>query len=173
MRLSNNMENKIHSDIYVWKFRLTVLQNKHWNTVRTRCLWHVSVGYDLYNKFGSYRNVKIRVHGKVLNNQFCFIRCRRQHLRALNRDGITDIPLLRTPLQFVKAAKAKFLESARLFCFISKSKSGSVKKSFVMITSLPEFHFRCRMFILLVQTKVVAFISYYSSTSGMYDERIH
>ena len=33
---------------YVWKFRVTVLQNPHWNTIRARRLWWINVCYDLF-----------------------------------------------------------------------------------------------------------------------------
>ena len=31
---------------YIWKFRFTVPQNYHWNTMKTRNPWVVKVGYD-------------------------------------------------------------------------------------------------------------------------------
>ena len=31
---------------YIWKFRFTVLQNCHWNTMKTRNLWVIKVGHD-------------------------------------------------------------------------------------------------------------------------------
>ena len=40
----------------VWKFRLTVLENHHWNTIRTKQLGRIKVGYDLFHQLGSYRN---------------------------------------------------------------------------------------------------------------------
>ena len=52
-----------------------------------------------------------------------------------------------------KVKGAKFLGSDRLFCFISIYKFGSFENPFATITSLPEFLFRCRRFILLVQRK--------------------
>ena len=52
-----------------------------------------------------------------------------------------------------KVKGAKFLGSDRLFCFISICKFGSFENPFATITSLPEFLFRCRRFILLVQRK--------------------
>ena len=62
----------------------------------------------------------------------------------LNRGGIADLPLL-----------CKFLESNRLFCFISTCKFGSFKNPFATITSLSELYFRIRRFILLIQMKEV------------------
>ena len=57
MRLSNNLENMIPWCIYckvqllyVWKFRLTVLQNHHWKTTRTRHVSQIKVGHDLLNQ---------------------------------------------------------------------------------------------------------------------------
>ena len=82
----------------VWKSRLTVLQNHHWNAIR---IWWINVRYALFNHLGGYRNImlsqissrrknrsrdtrviKIRVFENVFRTQFCFIRYRRQHLRA-------------------------------------------------------------------------------------------
>ena len=73
----------------------------------------------------------------------------------LNRGGIADLPLL-----------CKFLESNRLFCFISTCKFGSFKNPFAMITSLSELYFRFRRSVLLLQKKIVIFMNYGSSTTG-------
>ena len=58
MRPSNNLQNKIlyieNFSKYVWKFSLAVLQNNHWNTIITRYLWEIKVGYDLLDQPGSY-----------------------------------------------------------------------------------------------------------------------
>ena len=58
----------------------------------------------------------------------------------------------------------KFLGSDRFFCFISISTLGSFKNPFA--TSRSELHFRCKRFILWVQTKEVVSMSYCSSTSS-------
>ena len=34
---------------YVWKLKFRVLQNHHWNTIRTRRLRQIKVSYDLFN----------------------------------------------------------------------------------------------------------------------------
>ena len=52
-----------------------------------------------------------------------------------------------------KVPRTKFLESDGLFSFISICKFGCFKNPFATITSLFEFYFRLRRFILLVQTK--------------------
>ena len=52
-----------------------------------------------------------------------------------------------------KVPRTKFLGSDGLFCFISICKFGSFKNPFAMITSLLDFYFRFRRFILLVQVK--------------------
>ena len=71
----------------------------------------------------------------------------------LNRGDITDLPLLQA--LFAKVAEAKFLENdiqkLNIKKLINKRKFGSFKNTFVMITGVPEFHFKCRRFILLVQ----------------------
>ena len=64
----------------------------------------------------------------------------------LNRRGIADLPLLRTPWtngalnkgNLPKVTRAKFLENNRLFCFINICRFGSFKNSFATITSLSE-----------------------------------
>ena len=63
------------------------------------------------------------------------------------------------------AERAKFLASNGLFHFISICKSGSFKNTFVRITSLSDFFFGFRRFILLAQTKKVISMNYGSSTS--------
>ena len=55
--------------------------------------------------------------------------------------------------------RAKFLGSNGLFGFISICKFGSFKNLVTTITSLSEFYFRRRRFILLVQTKKVISVS--------------
>ena len=109
-KTSNNLENKIPSDIY-WRgqgsgslFRLTVLFNHHWDTVRTRRHWQIKIHYDLSNHLGSYRKtmqfqissrrenrqrytwvIKITVLRKVLGKQFCLIWRKRQHPWAIEQ----------------------------------------------------------------------------------------
>ena len=64
-----------------------------------------------------------------------------------------------------KFAGAKFLESYRVFCFISTGTLGSFGNSFPAVTSLSQPCFRHWRFILLVQTKEMISINYGSSTS--------
>ena len=99
--------------------------------------------------------IKIRIR-KVFNNHLCFIRCSRQHLRAVelrwySRLAVVDKTIGDSP----KVTRDKLLGSYRLFCFISISKFGSFKNPFVTITNLLEIHFRCRRIVLLVQAKEV------------------
>ena len=73
-RPANNGENKIPSDIlknsasiFVWKFRLTVFQNHHLNTIRTRYFWRVKVGYDLFNQHGCCKNIlQFQIHSRFI-----------------------------------------------------------------------------------------------------------
>ena len=53
----------------------------------------------------------------------------------------------------------------KLFCFMSICRFGSFKNLFATITSLSEFYFRSRRFILLVQTKKVIPMNYKSHRS--------
>ena len=64
-----------------------------------------------------------------------------------------------------KITRAKFLGSNGLFCSISICKFGSFKNPFAKITSLFEFYFRSRRFIVLVQTRKVISMNYGSRTS--------
>ena len=65
-----------------------------------------------------------------------------------------------------KVLRAKFLGIDGPFCFISICKFHSFKNPLVTITNLPEFYFRFRRFILLVQTKIVICINYGSRRSS-------
>ena len=64
-----------------------------------------------------------------------------------------------------KLARAKFVGSDRLFCFVRISKFGSSQNNFAMITNLSELYFRRRRFLLLVKAKEVFSLSYGSSTN--------
>ena len=63
-----------------------------------------------------------------------------------------------------KVTRAKYLLNNKLFCFISICQFGSFKNSFATISSLSEFYFRIRRFILLVQMGKVISINYGCST---------
>ena len=63
MRSSNNLETKIPSDTY-WRVQQVFMKdqghtyvNHNWNTIRTKHLWRVKLGYDILNQLGSYRNI--------------------------------------------------------------------------------------------------------------------
>ena len=92
---------------------------------------------------------------KFLANNFALSDAEDNTSGPLNRGGIADLPLL-----------CKFLESNRLFCFISTCKFGSFKNPFATITSLSELYFRFRRFILLVQTRKMISMNYGSCTSS-------
>ena len=111
--------------------------------------------------------IKITVFKKVFSKQFCFVRCRRQHLWAVkqrrhSRFTFDENTISNSP----KAQRVEFLGSNRLFCFIRMCKFASFKNLFATITSLSEHYFRFRRFILLVQTKKVISMMYGSSTSS-------
>ena len=98
----------------------------------------------------------IRVLRKVFSKQFCFIRCRRQHLSGLlNRGDIADLLKFdeNTVSTSPKVPRAKFLGSYGL-CFISICKFGSFKILFATntITCL-NFPLDSENFIFLVQTE--------------------
>ena len=171
---------------YVRRFRLTVLQNHHWNTIRTRHLWQIKICYDLFNHLKvteilcSFRLVlegktgkeipessRLQFLKKFSANNFVLSEAEGNTSWPLNRGGIADLPLLRTLLTiFQKVLRTKFLGSCGLFCFISICKFDSFKNPFATIASLSELYFRFRRFILLVQTKKVISMNYGSSTSS-------
>ena len=91
---------------------------------------------------------------KVFSKQFCFIRCRRQHLCAVEQRRCSRFTFAENTISnSSKVTRAKFLGSNILFYFISICKFGSFKNPFATIFSSFELYFRIRRFILLVQTK--------------------
>ena len=85
----------------------------------------------------------------------------------LNREGIADLPLLRTLLAICQKSWELSFWKVMDSCFSSICTFDSFKNPFAMITSLSEFYFRFRRFILLVQMKkmIYNYMSYGSSTS--------
>ena len=99
-------------------------------------------------------------------NRTLFIKCRRQHLRAIeqrrySRFNFDENTISNSP----KVPRAKFLGSDRIFCFSSICTFGSIKNSFATITSLSDTFFRFRRFVLLVQTEKLISMNYGSSAS--------
>ena len=74
--------------------------------------------------------IKIRVFGKLFSKQLCFIRCRRQHLKADKQRYSSFIFVWEHYKQFLKVLGAKFLRSHRLFCFICIYKVWQLQESF-------------------------------------------
>ena len=112
------------------------------------------------------RVIKIRVLTKVFRKQFCFIRCRSQHLGTVEWRGYSRFTFVKSTISnSPKVLREKFLVSDGLFCCISICKFGSFKNPFTTISILPELYFRFRKFILLAQTKKVISVNYGSSTS--------
>ena len=122
-----------------------------WNAIRTRSLWQI-------NCLGSYRNmmqfqinsrkqnrqrdtwiIKIRVLEKVFRKQFCFIKCRRQHLQVTELRSYSKFTFAEnTNANLPEVLRTKFLGSDGLFCFISTCKFGSFKNPFAMTASLSQ-----------------------------------
>ena len=71
----------------------------------------------------------------------------------LIRGGIVDLPFLRALLAIPQNLWEPGFWSDTLFCFISITKFGSFKNPFSTIAGLSEFLFRCRRFVLFLQTK--------------------
>ena len=95
---------------------------------------------------------------KFLANNFALSDTEDNTSSLLNRGGIADLPLLRTPLASrQKSREPSFWEMMDSFVLVAYA-------SLATITSLSELYFRFRRFILLVQTKKVISMNYGSST---------
>ena len=106
---------------------------------------------------------KLEFWEKFLTNNFALSDAQGNNSRALNREGIVNLPLLKTLLVIhQKYWQLNFWEVI-LFWFISICMFGNFKNPFPIITSLSELYFRFRRFTLLVQTKKVISISCGSS----------
>ena len=106
--------------------------------------------------------IKIIVPRKVFSKQFCFIRCRRQHLQIVEKRRYSRFAFVENTISnSPKVLRGKFSGSDGLFCCISICKFDSFTNSFATISSLSELYFRFRRFILLVQIKEVIICSYH------------
>ena len=104
---------------------------------------------------------------KVFSKQFCFIRCRRQHLQATELRRYSRFTFVENTIgNSPKATRAKFLGSDGLCSSICRCKFGSFKNPFATIICLSELYFRFKRFILLIHTKKVISMYYGSSTSS-------
>ena len=76
------------------------------------------------------------------SKQFFFIRCGRQHLRAVEQRRYSRFTFVENAISnSPKVVRAKFLGSNGLFCFIRICKFGSFKNTFASIISLSELCF--------------------------------
>ena len=111
--------------------------------------------------------IKIRVQRKIFSKQFCFIRCRRQHLWPVEQRRYSRFTFVENTFSNLpEVTRAKFLGSNGLFCVISICKFGSFKNPFATITSLSELYLRIIRFFSWLQTKKVISMNYGSSTSS-------
>ena len=86
---------------------------------------------------------------------------------SLNREGIADLPLLRTLMAIrQKSREPSFWEVMDSFVLLAYAILCSFKNPFATITSLSEPYFRFRRFIFLVKTKKVISMNYGCSTSS-------
>ena len=101
---------------------------------------------------------------KVFSQQFCFIRCRRQHLQTVEQRRYSRLTLVEKTIgNSPKVPRAKFLSSDGLFCFISTCKFDRFMNPLATITSLTELYFRFRRFIQQVQTNKAKTMNYNKS----------
>ena len=103
--------------------------------------------------------IKTRVLRKVFHKQFCFIRYKTQHLRAVEgrRYSILFTFVENTIGNSPKVPRAKFLESDGLLCFISICKFGCLKNPFAMITSLPILSKKRKILFFTEQLSLIPF----------------
>ena len=107
----------------------------HLGSYRNIMLFQISSSRE--NRYRDTRVIKMRVLRKVFSKQFCFIRCRRQHLWAVEYRRYSRFTFVENTISNLpKVLRAKFLGSDRLLCFSSICKFGSFKNSFATITSL-------------------------------------
>ena len=87
--------------------------------------------------------------------------------RSLYRRGIADLPLLRTLLAICqKSRESSSWEVTDSFVSVAYVSLAALRTLLQwLLTSLSEIYFRFRRFILLVQTKILIFVNYGSSTS--------
>ena len=140
-----------------------------------RKFWRIRIGYDLLNHLGNYmmqfqlssrkntgnemtESLRLEFWEKFFSKQFCFIRSRRLNLMFVRKRRYCRFTFVENTIRKLSnLGKAKFLESHRMFHFISISKFGSFNKLLVTTTSLFELHFRCRRVILLLRNKISDF----------------
>ena len=103
---------------------------------------------------------------KFLVNNFTLSDAEDNTFSLLNRRDIADLPWSRTLLAIgQKSREPSFWEVMDFFVLVAYASFAALRTLFAMITSLSEFYFRFRRFILLMQTKKVISLNYASSTS--------
>ena len=89
------------------------------------------------------------------NNRALNIRCRRQHLRAVEQRRYCRFTFVENTISnSLKVPRAQFLGINGVFCFISIWKFGCFKNPFATITCLSELYFRFRRFMLVLTKKL-------------------
>ena len=92
---------------------------------------------------------------KFSANKFCLSDAENNTSGLLNGGGIADLPLLRTLFTICQKFQEPNFWAVLDSCFIRIHTFDSFKNSFAATSSLSEFCFRFRRFILLLQTKRV------------------
>ena len=102
---------------------------------------------------------------KFLANNFALSDAEDNISRLLNREGIADLPLLRTLLAIRQKSREpsfwEVIDSFVLLAYVSLAASRTLLQQL-----LAYLNFRFRRFILLVKTKKVISMSYVSSASS-------
>ena len=93
-----------------------------------------------------------RVLRKASSKRFCFIRCSRQHLQAIEKRKCSKFTFVEnTVSNSPKLPRATFPGGDGLFWFSNICKSDKINNPFARVTILSEIYFRFRKFILLRQ----------------------
>ena len=167
------------------KFKLTLLQNHHCHTIKTRRHWRIKVCYHLLNQLGSYKitmDFRLVLEGKTgqempessrfeflkksFANNYALLEADDNPSGPLNRGGIADLPLLRTLLANRQKSLERSFSEVMDSCFSRIINFDSFKNTFATVTSLAEFHYWYRKFVLLVQTIDMICISYGNRASS-------
>ena len=118
--------------------------------------------------------IKIRVLRKVFRKQFCFIRCRRQHL---NRGDIANLPLLRTLLAIrQKSWEPSFWEVMDSFVLLAYASLAASRALLQRLLACLNFSLESEDLSFWYKWKKVISMNCGSSTSSwrdMYEGYIH
>ena len=103
---------------------VTALQNNHWNTVKTKRLKGIKVGYDLRNYIGSYRNVM----QKQLSRGYLRKRCSGKIQQIYRRTPIPKFDFNKVALNLLNIFRVPFPKNTPGWLFLVTQFQISSKK---------------------------------------------